>query len=543
MNQHPNRLWIAALALGWAFDFLFWNKPAGVNFAIFATLCMAGGLYLLLSNGLRPAARSLWLALPFAFFAVMSFVRQEPLTTFLAYTLTLFAMSVFTLTYLGGRWMGYSLGDYFKNFMNLIASLIGRPISFSVEVRKARAESGAEKRPLPFWPFLRGLLIALPVVAIFASLLASADVVFSQQLDKFIEMFNLENLPEYIFRAMYILMGAYVIAGVILHSATQSKDEKLVGEDKPVIAPFLGFTEASIVLGSVFALFLSFVVIQFQYFFGGNTNIRIDGYTYSEYAVRGFGELVTVAFFTLLMLLSLSGVTRRESENQRRAFSGLGVGLVALVLVMLVSAYQRLALYESAYGFSRLRTYTHVVLIWIGLLLVATIVLEILRRERAFAFAAILAALGFAVSISLLNVDAFIVKQNIQREVRGQTGYKDDFSSTSRVEGETTLDAAYFLDLSDDAVPALVDAYQTKSLPAPVKEKVGAALACIRHERSLDNRDLPWQGFHLSRFYADQSLALVKSPLDKFKINDENYPVIVTTPTGDEFSCSPYYYD
>jgi hypothetical protein len=503
---------------------------------------MAGGLYLLLSNGLRPAARSLWLALPFAFFAAMSFVRQEPLTTFLAYTLTLFAMSVFTLTYLGGRWMGYSLGDYFKNFMNLIASMIGRPISFGAEVRKAQAESGAEKKPLPFWPFLRGLLIALPVVAIFASLLASADVVFSQQLDKFIEMFNLEKLPEYIFRAMYILMGAYVIAGVILHSATQSKDENLIGEDKPVIAPFLGFTEASIVLGSVFALFLSFVVIQFQYFFGGNTNIRIDGYTYSEYAVRGFGELVTVAFFTLLMLLGLSGVTRRESEGQRRAFSGLGVGLALLVLVMLVSAYQRLMLYESAYGFSRLRAYTHVVLVWIGLLLVATIVLEILRRERAFAFAAILAALGFAVSISLLNVDAFIVKQNIQREVRGQTDYKDDFSSTSRGEGET-LDAAYFLDLSDDAVPALVDAYQTKSLPASVKEKVGAALACIRYERSLDKRDIPWQGFHLSRFQADQSLALVKSPLDKFKINDENYPVIATTPAGEEFSCSPYYYD
>ena len=59
MNQHPNRLWIVALALGWAFDFLFWMKPAGINFAIFVTVCMIGGLYLLLSNGFRPAPRSL----------------------------------------------------------------------------------------------------------------------------------------------------------------------------------------------------------------------------------------------------------------------------------------------------------------------------------------------------------------------------------------------------------------------------------------------------------------------------------------------------
>jgi hypothetical protein len=542
MKQHPNRLWIIALALGWAFDFLFWKKPAGINFAIFATLCMAGGLYMLLSNGIRPASRAWWLAAPFAFFAVISFLRQEPLTVFLAYSLTLFAMTVFVLNYLGGRWIEYSLGDYFKNAVALVASMVAQPVSFGVEARKTQAENGGVKKSLPIWPILRGLLIALPVVVIFASLLSSADVVFNQQLDKFVELFKLEKLPEYIFRGIYISIGAYLIAGTILHAATKSKDEKLVGEDKPVIAPFLGFTEASIVLGSVFALFLAFVIIQFQYFFGGNTNIRIDGYTYSEYAVRGFGELVTVAFFTLLMLLSLSGVTRRESENQRWAFSGLGVGLVALVLVMLVSAYQRLVLYESAYGFSRLRTYTHVVLIWIGLLLVATIVLEILRRERAFALAAILAALGFAVSLSLLNVDAFIVRRNVQREVHGQTEYKDDFSAASRVEGDA-LDAAYFLDLSDDAVPALVEAYRTPSLPAPVKEKVGAALACIRYERSLDNSDILWQSFHLSRFQADQSLALVKTSLDKFKVNKTDYPVMVTTPTGGEFSCSPYYYD
>ncbi len=526
MQKHPNRLWIIALLLGWAFDFLFWKKPNGVNFALFAVLCLVGSFYLLLANGIRPAPRSLWLLIPFGFFAVISFVRQESLTAFLAYTLTLFAMSVFVLTYLGGRWVRYSLADYFRNYLSLVGSMLARGMTFNLETRKLQAESGETKKPLLIWPILRGLLIALPVVAIFAALLSSADAIFNQQLNHLIELFRLQDLPEYIFRCVYILFGAYAIAGVLLHAATQSQDEKLLGEDKPLVAPFLGFTEAGIVLGSVFILFLSFVIIQFQYFFGGHANIRIDGYTYSEYAVRGFGELVTVAFFTLLMLLGLSGVTRRESEGQRRAFSGLGVGLVALVLVMLVSAYQRLGLYEAAYGFSRLRTYTHVVLIWIGLLLIATIVLEIMRRDRAFAFAAVIAALGFAVSLSLLNVDAFIVKQNIQRDG-----------------GKVALDSQYFLNLSDDAVPALVDAYRTPSLPAPVKEKVGAALACIRYNRSLDQRDLPWQSFHLSRFFADQSLALVKASLDKYQLNDSQYPAQVISPSGQLSNCSYPYFD
>ena len=284
-------------------------------------------------------------------------------------------------------------------------------------------------------------------------------------------------------------------------------------------------------LGSVVALFAAFVVVQFQYFFGGTTNIHVDGYTYAEYARRGFGELVAVAFFALLMLLTLSAVTKRETETQRRIFSGLGVALVVLLLVMLFSAFKRLGLYEEAYGFSRLRTYTHVFLIWLGLLLIVTIALEILRKERMFTFAMLIASFGFAISLPILNVDAFIVKQNIQREIHAQAN------------DSTNLDAQYFLDLSDDAVPALVSAYQTPTLPDSVREKVGASLACIHYQRGLDTRELQWQSFHFATLNADKALASIKNDLKGYKINATNYPVMVTTPAGEEFSCSTYYYD
>jgi hypothetical protein len=285
------------------------------------------------------------------------------------------------------------------------------------------------------------------------------------------------------------------------------------------------------VLGSVIALFLAFVIIQFQYFFGGTSNIHIDGFTYAEYARRGFGELVTVAFFALLLFLTFSAITKRDTETQRKIFSGLGVTLVALLLVMLVSAYQRLGLYETAYGFSRLRTYTHVFLIWIGLLLIVTIALEILRKERMFMFAMLIAALGFAMSLPILNVDAFIVNQNIQREIHTQKNNNAD------------LDAQYFLDLSDDAVPAMVKAYQTPSLPAPVREKIGAALACVQYTRILDTRELPWQSFQLSIFNADKALNLIKNDLKGYVVDEKEFPNKVTTPSGKEFYCSSYYLD
>lgn len=529
MKTNPTKLWLIVLALGWVFDFLFWDKGFGINFAIFWTAGLIVVFYLLLSNGLRPHRSSLILLPLFGFFAAVTFLRAEPMTTFLAVTFTLLTLTILTVTYLGGRWMQYSLADYFMKALSLIGSLLARPISFTSEARKAQADSGKPPAKYKFMPLLRGILIALPVVAVFASLLASADMVFSQRLDAFIEMFKLENLPEYIFRLIYILIVAYALMGVVLHAASASKDEKLVGEEKSLIPPFLGFTESSIVLGSVVLLFALFVIIQFQYFFGGTANITFEGYSYAEYARRGFGELVTVAFFALLMLLTLSGITKRETETQRKIFSGLGIALVALLLVMLVSAYQRLVLYEAAYGFTRLRTYTHVFLVWIGLLLVATIVLEILRKERTFAFAMLIASLGFAVSLPLLNVDAFIVRQNIQREIQGQAS--------------EDLDSRYFLDLSDDAIPPLVNALQTPTLPDSVHEKVGAALACIRHQRGGDESERTWQSFHFARLNADNALASVSAELDEYEIVERDWTPKAISPSGAEYDCWRYYFD
>ena len=524
MKSNPNRFWWTVIALGWAFDFLFWKKAPGINFALFIGLCLTAGILLLRADGHRPARNTALLLPLIAFFAAMTFIRLEPMTVFLSVVMTMLLMAIFAMSYLGGRWPFYSLFDYLKGFLQLAGSMIARPFGFNADVRKASLQGeqaeGGEKRPSRVWPVVRGILIAIPIVAIFASLLASADVVFGKRLEVFVELFRLENLPEYIFRIVYILIFSYGIAGVFLHAAGHSQDEKLVGKEKPIVPTFLGFTESAIVLGSVAALFAAFVFIQFQYFFGGQTNIQIDGYTYSEYARKGFGELVIVAFFSLLLILSASSVTRRENQLQRRVFSGLATGIVALVLVMLVSAFQRLVLYETAYGFSRLRAYTHVFMIWLALLLVTVVMLEFLNREHIFALAAILASLGFVLSLGILNVDGFIVRQNIDRAVQGED-----------------LDISYLANLSPDAIPVLASAFQSKPLPVSIEEGVGAALKCYGFTERSDNRSMPWQSFHISRARAISTLASIEDDLKGYEVNetDRNYSIIA--PSGEEYFC------
>jgi hypothetical protein len=369
------------------------------------------------------------------------------------------------------------------------------------------------------------LLIALPIVFCFGSLLASADVVFNQKLDDF---FDGEKLSEYIQRFTLIILLAYLLAGIFLHAMLRSSDEKITGEEKSLIKPFLGFTESAVVLGSVALLFLTFVVVQFQYFFGGETNIGVQGYTYSQYARRGFNELVIVAFFSLVLILGLSTVTRRENESQKKVYSGLSVGVVALVMVILVSAYQRISLAIAWHGFSRLRLYPRVFLIWLGILLVAVVILEIYRRERYFAFAVVLACIGFAVSLTLMNVDAAIVKHNVPRTLQGKN-----------------LNVAHLASLSMDAVPALAVEFYSEAYPQRVHEGIGAALTCyLQADTYEDVSSHDWRSFNFSRWRAHIALQNVERYLQDYRIVSQGRSDWkVRTPGNAWYPCRYYEYD
>jgi hypothetical protein len=349
---------------------------------------------------------------------------------------------------------------------------------------KKSAAGGAGSRPgwrrwLP--SVVRGLVLALPIVLVFAAMLSAADPVFEKAMKYF---FDIERLPEYIFRLTYIVIGMYLLAGVFLFAILSTREERLEPPENPRLKPFIGFIESAVVLGSVSLLFAVFVVIQFRYFFGGVENITAEGFTYADYARRGFGELVAVAFFSLMLFLGFGSLTRREEPWQRRAYSALGVFLVAMVGVMLVSSYRRLLLYEDAYGFTGLRMYTHVFIIWLGVLLAAVTALELVGRIRHFSAAAIAAVFGFTMTLAVLNVDAAIVRMN---------GLRSDVEAGLAGERRsTTLDTAYFQQLSADAVPELLKLYETN--PPPDRDRIGADLSCRLAMLEQNPRDA-WQSY------------------------------------------------
>lgn len=547
MIKHPNRILWTAIIVAWTFDFLFWEKSPGISFTLFVLITLGAGIFLAREEEKVPSRRSWWLLIPIIVFAAGTFLRREPFTTFTNYLLALGLMGVFTHSFRGGRWLNYSISDYAAVLFYLAVGALAKPVEILTR-KKSVSENGEQPVGLPSgrWrrvlPVIRGLLIAIPVTAIFASLLAAADPIFGDYVADFIEIFKLENLPEYIFRGVYILILGYLLAGLYIHAFTNDKDQKLIGEEKPWVPTFLGFTEAAIVLGSLNALFASFVGIQFRYFFGGQSNIKVNGYTYAEYARRGFGELVTVAFFSLLLFLSLSTVSRRETPTQRKVFSGLGIGLVVLVAVILVSAFQRLLLYEGVYGFTRLRTYSHVFMVWLGILLAAMVVLELLKKQRAFALASLIASIGFVLTLNIINVDGLIVRQNVQRTLNGD-GLSQDEETGQKSNGE--LDAYYLQSLSTDATLALIEAQGNHQLAAFDRNELAAILAC-QFTIMADERDqATWVSYHWADAHA---WGLLKDHRDDFsaaQVYKNTYGAWWVMVNGDRRPChyDPYVFD
>lgn len=534
--KNITRLAITALLIAWSFDQLFWQKPAGISLLIFVLLCLGGGLLLTWLERQRPAPASLLLLVPILFFAVATFVRLEPFTLLLCSALALGSLVLLTLTWRGGGWWSYNLSDTLYNGLRWAGHVIAGPIQ-ALRLQRGSAPQPGETNPsdapdaaparMPArartaLSILVGLLLALPVVSLLAGLLAAADPIFSRSLQGMLEIIRIENLAEYIFRLTYILIIAYTLAGILLYALLKSQDERITGAAQPWLRPFIGWLEASVLLISVDLLFAFFVAVQFKYFFGGRANISLDGFTYAEYARRGFGELVLVAALSLLLFLGLSFVTRREDRGPRRLFSALGIGLVILVLIMLVSAFQRLLLYEAAYGFSRLRTYTHILMIWLGVLLLVTVVLEGFGRLRYFTLAALLISFGFGASLALLNVDGFIVRQNVALAAAGWD-----------------LDSGYLVDLSEDADPALFAAYYGSQPPALLHKQLGGVLACRAalagifprendSDDALQPEPLPWSSYHLSRARSERLFQANKGALQAYAPHLEDGLWVVT---------------
>jgi hypothetical protein len=153
----------------------------------------------------------------------------------------------------------------------------------------------------------------------------------------------------------------------------------------------------------------------------------------------------------------LAVAARRETPARRRGFNAASAALIALVLGLLASAFQRMLFYEQAYGYTQLRLYTHSFMIWLTIVLGLFLLALLRSKPRLFVLGGFVSALAYLAVLNIANPDALIVRENV-----------------ARYHSSGAIDAYYLAGLSADATPDLVAALG--ALDAGSRDTIARAL-------------------------------------------------------------------
>ena len=423
----------ASLTLGISADVLLRSVPPGVGYTVWLLYLIA--LPPLIAYRLDHSLVRGWkvLAVSGALCALSLLWRDSPVLCLINFAGALGACALMT-TRTASR--GLRESTFFELVHGMLVHAVhataGAGFLIAREVFSGNAGEKRGKRALP--SLLRGLAVAVPFLLLFGSLFAAADASFEHLVSRLLD-FDLSSIFLHL-----------VVTGSVAWVAAGFLRGGLVAEEVPAPATLresfisLGIIEVGVLLGLIDALFLLFVMLQVPYLFGGTATVTATAsLTYANYARRGFFELTAVACCTLMTLLIADWILRKDSRRIKILFRSLaGVNLLLLGAIM-ASAWQRLLLYQEAYGLTEARLYAAAALTWMGIVAVWFALSVLAGRRGRFAFGAILAAYAVMLTLDFINPDALIARIDLNRGSEGKP-----------------VDPVYLATLSADATPELI---------------------------------------------------------------------------------------
>ncbi|MBC5649512.1 DUF4153 domain-containing protein [Christensenella tenuis] len=280
---------------------------------------------------------------------------------------------------------------------------------------------------------LIGIAVTIPVLLAVIPLLLSGDAVFHKF---FTDLFGNLEWSDIVGKTLAALALFVLFSGMFWSLGNKFRTKNAPQASSVPTAkntPF-GQTASLILLFTLSTILAAFCAIQFLYLFSGRVP---EGITYSEYARSGFWQLLAVAaiVITVVFLLFRFGTPcPRSAFRLRRALMSL---LLGCTIILLVSSFSRMALYEQSFGFSRLRLFTQFFMVALFIFLAISILRLWLSRInlRKCAFVCFLSCY---LVLAFWNVDAFIARENMKNQGR-------------------YADVAYLTTLGADALPYYID--------------------------------------------------------------------------------------
>ncbi len=280
-----------------------------------------------------------------------------------------------------------------------------------------------------------GIIISLPLIIFFTALLMSADADFRDvlvSLFRRVSVFVDAHVWLHIFKIvlLWLLFSSLFFVITRIDHEVQEKMLKVEKFNSTIIGT---------IVTMINILFASFVIVQFTHLFGSYEYVRVNSIIFSEYARQGFNQLIIVSVSALLVFFVtyrsaiFHGMSRLLRMSQ--AFFLVQVGVIAL------SAYNRINLYEQAYGYTIKRLLVEWFSVTLMVMVVAMAIAVLLRQSFRNVVYTQATVLIFALcALPLMRIEYRVAYNNIERFTTGVS---------------KEIDFEYIQSLSDAVFPAL----------------------------------------------------------------------------------------
>lgn len=459
-----------ALLIGISGDFLLRTTPWGLNAFLWVLLVSIALIALTFSLKREALTKEKIMLHGALLFFAATFLYRASIPLLWLNVLAIFTIAaVLTLPGLKINPKLAGVSHYILGFVWSGINLLVSPILliFSNVQWKETNKSGWMKTA---FPIIRGLLIVAPLLLIFGALFMAADAAFQGMIERAlnIEDIRFDEIFSHIFLTIFL---TWIVAGYLRGSLFGTLIPDQFSTAKPVsVVPTenvetepqpkrdwrefnsswlpnslnLGTIEISIIWGLMNLLFLSFVLVQLPYLFGGAEYVQnTENVRLADYARRGVAELGLVTILVLPILLIGHWFIRRENKTTQNLFKVLAGIQIGLLFVIMLSSAQRMILYTGNYGYGLTleRFYAMVLLAVLAAIFVWFAATIFLGQRQKFAWGMLwisFVTLGF---LNIMNPSEFVLRTNYQLTQQGR-----DF------------DGRYnFYDLDADSMPKMIE--------------------------------------------------------------------------------------
>ena len=366
--------------------------------------------------------------------AVAITVSNDKLVVFLSFVITLMLYTVMIYEIANKRRGNVgTIMSSFKLFYDSFNAFFCNLGQGAYAIFKIKDNNGEEQKG-SIGKVVLGLALAIPVLIIVVPLLVSSDMAFESLISQISgkTVFEIVTVILLGFLLLIMLFGQLFT----LKNSAKKQDTKseFMGVDPVIIISFLS------VISLVYLLYL---LSQLAYFFDGFLGVLPLQFTAAEYARRGFFEICIITGINLSLVTLASALCKKNEKGMPLAFKIICSFLSVFSLLLDATAIAKMIMYVKRFGFTRLRLFTSVFMVFLAVLFVVAI-FKLYIKNLKYMKTVFIVATVFVLALTFFNVDGFISNYNVNAYLEGKLKTVDvvaieELPTISKIDGLITL--------------------------------------------------------------------------------------------------------